>query len=153
MTAASTMSSAAALPMSITGATKNTHNPVLANSVIPITLNFHMLGDTICIPIMALIVLRTFHMPPPTYWAFAVFGMFFVLNKFAGAGIPGGTIMVSLPVLQHYLGFSEDMLAFITTFYMLVDPITTTGNVTANNLLVIFINRFFPRSTASDDEF
>lgn len=64
-----------------------------------------------------------------------------MLNKFAGAGIPGGTIMVSLPILQNYFGFSEEMLALITAFYMLIDPMTTLGNVTANNLLVVFINR------------
>jgi Na+/H+-dicarboxylate symporter len=78
-----------------------------------------------------------------------LFGAFFVLNKFAGAGIPGGTIMVSLPVLQQYLGFNEEMLALIAAFYMLIDPITTTGNVTANNLLIIFVKKMLHSKTAS----
>ena len=133
------MSSAAALPFSIEAATKNTKDPVLANSVMTITLNFHMLGDTICIPILAVIILNSFACPMPSVWTFMYFGLFFVLNKFAGAGIPGGTIMITLPVLQTWLGFNEEMLALITACYMLIDPIATSGNVAANNLLIIFI--------------
>ena len=141
MTGASTMSSAAALPFSIEAATKNTKDPVLANAVMPISLNFHMVGDTICIPILAMIIMNTFSYPMPDFLTLITFGFCFVLNKCAGAGIPGGTIMVSLPILQNYFGFSEEMLALITAFYMLIDPMTTLGNVTANNLLVVFINR------------
>lgn len=141
------MSSAAALPFSLEAATKNTKDPTLANAVMPISLNFHMVGDTICIPIMAMIILQSFSMPMPSFGKFLGFGLCFVLNKFAGAGIPSGTIMVSLPILQSYLGFNESMLALIAAFYMLIDPITTTGNVTANNLLVIYIEKFWGHIT------
>ena len=55
--------------------------------------------------------------------------------------------MVSLPILQHYLGFNEEMLAVIAAFYMLIDPITTLGNVTANNFLVIFIKKAWGKIT------
>ncbi len=141
------MSSAAALPFSIEAATRNTKNPVLANAVMPITINFHMLGDTICIPILTVIILHSFGMPMPSMSTYFIFGLCFVMNKFAGAGIPGGSIMVSLPILQHYLGFSEEMLALITAFYMLIDPITTLCNVTANNFLIIFIQSIWEKIT------
>jgi Na+/H+-dicarboxylate symporter len=141
MTGATTMSSAAALPFSIEAAAKNTKNPTLANAVMPISLNFHMVGDTICIPILAMIILNSFSCPMPSMLTFIGFGCCFVLNKFAGAGIPGGSIMISLPILQTYLGFNEEMLALITACYMLIDPLTTAGNVTANNLLIIFIEK------------
>lgn len=141
LTAFSTMSSAAALPLSLEAAEKNTKDKVLANSVVPISMNLHMLGDTICIPIMALIIMSGFGHDMPTFLEFATFGVFFVLNKFAGAGIPGGTIMVSLPVLQKTLGFTPEMLGLITAIYIVFDPIATTGNVTANGLFVIFIQK------------
>lgn len=147
ITGATTMSSAATLPFSIEAATKNTKDPVLTNAVMPISLNFHMVGDTICIPILAVIILNSFSFPMPSFTTYLFFGFCFVLNKFAGAGIPGGTIMVSLPILQHYLGFSEEMLALIAAFYMLIDPITTLGNVTANNFLVIFIKKAWGKIT------
>ena len=147
ITGATTMSSAAALPFSIEAATKNTKDPVLVNAVMPISINFHMVGDTICIPILAVIILNSFSCPLPSFSMYLFFGFCFVLNKFAGAGIPGGTIMVSLPILHHYLGFTEEMLALIAALYMLIDPITTMGNVTANNFLVIFIKKAWGKIT------
>jgi Na+/H+-dicarboxylate symporter len=152
MAGASTMSSAAALPFSIEAATQNTGDPILAQAVMPLTLNFHMVGDTICIPIMSLIILNTFQMPVPDLVGFILFGTLYVLNKFAGAGIPGGTVMVSLPILHRYLGFNEEMLALITAFYMIVDPIITAGNVTANNLLVVFIKKMLRIKTTTASE-
>ena len=141
VTAFSTMSSAAALPLSLEAAEKNTKDPILANSVVPISMNLHMLGDTICIPIMSLIIISGFGTEMPTFFEFATFGLFFVLNKFAGAGIPGGTIMVSLPILTKYLGFTPEMIGLITAIYIVFDPVATTGNVTANGLFVIFIQK------------
>ena len=154
LTAFSTMSSAAALPLSLEAAEKNIKDKILSNSIIPISMNLHMLGDTICIPIMALIIISGFGAHAPTFSEFATFGLFFVLNKFAGAGIPGGTIMVSLPILQKTLGFTPEMIGLITAIYIVFDPIATTGNVTANGLFVIFIQKilkFFKKDHGKAD--
>lgn len=147
VTAASTMSSMAALPFSIEGSTKNTKDPILPNAVLPILLNFHMMGCTTTVPMLAVMILSNFSLPLPSLSTYLLFGLMFVLNKFAGVGIPGGTVIVSLPILQHYLGFSEEMLALITAFFMLTDPLGTIANVTANNFLIIFIQKFWKRTT------
>ena len=155
ITAFSTMSSAAALPLSMEAAQKNTKDEILSRSVVPISTNLHMLGDTICIPIMALIVISMFGAHMPTFLEFAKFGVFFVFNKFAGAGIPGGTIMVSLPVLKDTLGFTGEMTGLIATIYLVFDPVATTGNVTANGLFVIYIQKilnFFKKNKAIAEE-
>ncbi|MDR2412022.1 MAG: dicarboxylate/amino acid:cation symporter [Holosporales bacterium] len=141
VTAFSTMSSAAALPFSLEAARKNTQDKALSDAVMPLTLNFHMVGDTILVPIMALLVLQAFHRPLPGIADFLLFGFFFILNKFAGGGVPSGTIMVTVPVLEKYLGFDETMTAFIIAFYGVVDPIATSGNVTANNFFVIIFQK------------
>ncbi|MDR0662224.1 MAG: dicarboxylate/amino acid:cation symporter [Holosporales bacterium] len=141
VTAFSTMSSAAALPFSLEAARKNTQDKALSDAVMPLTLNFHMVGDTILVPIMALLVLQAFHHPLPGVVDFLLFGFFFVLNKFAGGGVPSGTIMVTVPVLEKYLGFDETMTAFIIAFYGVVDPIATSGNVAANNFFVILFQK------------
>lgn len=140
-TAFSTMSSAAALPFSIEAANINTKDKVLADAVMPLTLNFHMLGDTIIVPIIAMIVMRAFDHPLPSAYNFVMFGIFFVLNKFAGGGVPSGTIMVTIPVLKEYLGFDDSMIAFIIAFYGMMDPIATSGNVAANNFFVIIFQK------------
>ena len=140
-TGLSTMSSMAALPFSIEAATKNTKDPVLSNAVMPVTINFHMVGDTIIIPTLTVMVLSGFGYPMPNFISFVYFGILFILNKFAGAGIPGGSVMVSLPILERFFGFTPEMLALMTTFYMLLDPIATATNVTANNFFVLFIQK------------
>ncbi len=142
VTAFSTMSSAAALPLSLVAAEKNTKDKVLADAVMPLTLNFHMVGDTIIIPILAMTVMIAFNHPLPSVNNFIMFGLFFILNKFAGGGVPSGTIMVTLPVLKEYLNFDDAMLAFAMAFYGIIDPIATAGNVTANNFFVVIFQKF-----------
>jgi Na+/H+-dicarboxylate symporter len=141
ITAFSTMSSAAALPLSLAAAEKNTHDKVLSDAVMPLTMNFHMVGDTILVPIMAMIVMLAFNHPLPSMFNFIMFGIFFVLNKFAGGGVPSGTIMVTVPVLKEYLGFDDTMTAFIIAFYGIIDPIATSGNVSANNFFVVIFQK------------
>jgi Na+/H+-dicarboxylate symporter len=141
VTAFSTMSSAAALPISLAAAEKNTKDKVLADAVMPLTLNFHMVGDTIVVPIMAMIVMLAFNHPLPEASNFIMFGIFFVLNKFAGGGVPSGTIMVTVPVLKEYFKFDDSMIAFIIAFYGMMDPIATSGNVAANNFFVILFQK------------
>lgn len=141
VTSFSTMSSAAALPLSLNAAEKNTHDKVLADAVMPLTLNFHMVGDTIVVPIMAMMVLLAFNHPLPDVRHFVLFGIFFVLNKFAGGGVPSGTILVTVPVLRKFLGFDDEMTSFIIAFYGVMDPIATAGNVAANNLFVIIFQK------------
>lgn len=141
VTAFSTMSSAAALPLSLNAAGKNTKDHVLSDAVMPLTMNFHMVGDTIIVPILAMIVMLAFNHPLPTVHNFIMFGIFFVLNKFAGGGVPNGTIMVTIPVLKEYLGFDDSMTAFIIAFYGVIDPIATAGNVAANNFFVVIFQK------------
>ncbi|GHU16674.1 hypothetical protein FACS189472_02250 [Alphaproteobacteria bacterium] len=141
VTAFSTMSSAAALPMSLNAAEKNTKDKVLSDAVMPLTLNFHMVGDTIIVPIIAMLVMVSMNHPLPTFSGFVMFGIFFVLNKFAGGGVPSGTIMVTVPVLQKYFNFDDSMIAFIIAFYGVVDPIATAGNVAANNFFVVIFQK------------
>ena len=86
------MSSAAAFPLSLDASEKNTKAPGLTSIAMPLTLSFHLIGDTIIVPIMCMIVLLAFNHPLPTVYNFIIFGAFFILNQFAGAGVPNATI-------------------------------------------------------------
>jgi Na+/H+-dicarboxylate symporter len=141
VTAFSTMSSAAALPLSLESAHKNTKDKVLSDAFMPLTLNFHMLGDTVIVPILAMTVMLAFNHPLPSVGNYLLFGIFFVLNKFAGGGVPSGTIMVTVPLLRDYLGFDDAMVAFAIAFYGVIDPIATCGNVAANNFFVVIFQK------------
>ena len=100
---------------------------------------------------MAMLVLLEFNHPLPSISEFILFGIFFVLNKFAGGGVPSGTIMVTVPVLKQYFGFDDSMTAFIIALYGVIDPIATSGNVAANNFFVVIFQKI--RKTVKKSSF
>lgn len=126
------MSSAAAMPLTILGTEKNSKNPDLACSIIPITVNIHLIGDCFAIPIFAFAVMKSFGMPEPAFLAYLIFASYFVLAKFSVAAVPGGGILVMLPIIEHYLGFNAEMLSLMTALYILFDPVITCANVFGN---------------------
>lgn len=126
------MSSAAALPLTILGAENNSKNPTLARSIIPLTVNIHLVGDCFAIPIFAFAVLKSFGAAEPAFLSYLVFAGYFVMAKFSVAAVPGGGILVMLPILEKYLGFNAEMLSLITALYILFDPVITCANILGN---------------------
>ncbi|MGV2432005.1 MAG UNVERIFIED_CONTAM: hypothetical protein LVQ98_00985 [Rickettsiaceae bacterium] len=62
----------------------------------------------------------------------------------------GGAIFIMIPIYQHYLSFSDEMLAIILAFNVILDPIVTSSNVIANGgLAKVFENiwRLFTNKT------
>lgn len=138
------MSSVAALPFSIKAAENNLAMPQKASIVVPSTVNVHLVGDCFFIPMMALAVMFSFGMPLPGMSQYFVFAFHFVMAKFAVAAVPGGGVLVMLPVMQHYLGFNADMLAIVTALYILFDPIITACNIYGNGAFAILFEKLTP---------
>lgn len=141
ISAFSTMSSAASMPLSIIGAEKNVKNKELAQSVIPATVNIHLIGDCFAIPIMAYAILKSFGMPDPSLTNYLIFAFYFVIAKFSVAAIPGGGIIVMLPIIQKYLHFTPDMSSLITALYILFDSVITCINVLGNGAFVKIVDK------------
>ena len=141
ITGFSTMSSAAAMPLTITGAEANAKHKDLAGATIPATVNIHLIGDCFAIPIFAYAVMKSFAMPEPTLAAYLVFLFYFVIAKFSVAAVPGGGIIVMLPVLENYLGFNTQMLSLMTALYVLFDPVVTSANVFGNGAFSLMIDK------------
>jgi Na+/H+-dicarboxylate symporter len=138
----STMSSAASMPLSIIGSEKNTADKDLAHTVVPVTASIHLIGDCIAIPCFAFAVLKNYGHLEPTLFTYLIFTFYFVMAKFSVAAVPGGGIIVMLPILEHHLGFSGEMLSLITALYILFDPVITAANVMGNGVFVKFMDRF-----------
>lgn len=154
ITGFSTMSSAAAMPLTILGAENNVYNKDLVRAIIPATVNIHLIGDCFAIPIFAFAILKSFGMPEPTLFSYLIFMCYFVLAKFSVAAIPAGGIIVMLPVLETYLGFNANMLSLITALYILFDPIVTSANILGNGAFAKAIDKlvgivFKPKTRAS----
>ncbi len=137
----STMSSAASMPLTIMSAENNAKNKDIARSVIPATVNIHLVGDCFAIPIFAYAVLKSYGMEEPSLMNYLIFAFYFVLAKFSVAAIPGGGIIVMLPILETYLGFNADMMSFITALYILFDPVITCANVLGNGAFAKMVDR------------
>jgi len=137
----STMSSAAAMPLTIIGAEKNCENKDLARSVIPATVNIHLIGDCFAIPIFAYAVLKNFGFAQPSEIGYLYFAVYFVLAKFSVAAIPSGGILVMLPILKDHLSFTPEMLSLITALYILFDPVITCANVLGNGAFAMILDK------------
>lgn len=147
----STMSSAASMPLTLSAAEKNTGNPAFARTVIPMTANNHLIGDSLFIPLVALMVLMNSQGSLPSPLAYLPFAIHFVLAKFAVAAVPGGGILVMLPILEKYLGLEPEPLSLITTLYILFDPIITSANVAGNGAFAILLGKFFRKKSISQE--
>jgi Na+/H+-dicarboxylate symporter len=137
----STMSSAAAMPLTFRAGEQNTGNEKLVKVVTPTTASIHLVGDSIGVPLISLTILLAFGYPFPDLSAYLVFVLYFILAKFAVSAVPGGGMVVMLPYIQKYLGFNDPMLALIMAIYLLFDPIFTSTNVMGNNAFLIIFNR------------
>lgn len=142
------MSSAASMPLTILGAEKNSKNIDVARSIIPLTVNIHLIGDCFAIPIFAFAVMKSFGVSEPAFLSYLIFAAYFVLAKFSVAAVPGGGILVMLPILETYLGFNADMLSLITALYILFDPVITCANVLGNGGFAMGVERLFKAEPA-----
>lgn len=147
-----TMSSVAAMPLTILGVEKSAKRPEVAASVIPATVNIHLVGDCFAIPIFAFAVLKGFGVEAPTLYEYLIFTLFFVLAKFSVASVPGGGILVMIPILEAYLGFDAQMVAFITALYILFDPVITCANILGNAAFALGIDRLSCKFIKDSDE-
>lgn len=143
ITGFTTMSSAAAMPVTLIATEKNTSSLQIPRLVVPITVNIHLIGDCIAIPIMALAIMVSFGVGLPDFHTYLVFAGYFVLAKFAVAAVPGGGIIVMVPILERQLGFNAEMVSLITALYILLDSVTTSMNVMGNGAFSIIMKNIF----------
>lgn len=141
LVAFSTMSSAATMPLTLEAAEKNTRNKEIAHMMISATTNIHHVGDSVCIPILIATVLSINGLEPMNYSAFLVFLMYYMIARFGVASVPGGEIIVLLPILEGHFGFTDSMSGLLTTLYILIDPFITVTNVLSNGALAIFMDK------------
>ncbi|NCP61955.1 MAG: dicarboxylate/amino acid:cation symporter [Alphaproteobacteria bacterium] len=142
VTGFSTMSSASALPLITTASEKTSKNPVV-NGIVPLSINIHMIGDCFSLSILALAIMVSFGHPLPDTSTFLTFVFFFVIARFSVAAVPGGGVLVVLPVLESALGFSPEMLSLILALYILFDPVATSANVFGNGAFALLFEKVY----------
>ena len=145
VTAFSTMSSTVTIPVSVKAAEENTGNRSLSLMAMPIMANVHLLGDSISTPTLAMVTMLMFTGALPNFAQYMAFVFYFCTTMFAVSGIPGGGIIVMIPVLKSQLGFTPDMISIIMALYLLLDSFGTAANVMGDGALVIIVNKILKR--------
>jgi Na+/H+-dicarboxylate symporter len=95
--------------------------------------------------------MKSFHVAEPSLFTYLSFALYFVIAKFSVAAIPGGGIIVMLPILENIFGFTPEMSSLITALYILFDPIITSANIAGNGAFAMVLNKisnlqFFKKS-------
>ena len=152
LTGFSTMSSAATLPVTLKCVEANTRNPQLTNFVVPATANVHMIGDGINITLTALALLAMSGTPLPSFTAFLAYVGAYVVTKFSGSGVPGGGMIILLPVVEKHLGLSSELCSLVATLYILQDSLMTASNVAGNGALALIANKLFAKKFISSKD-
>lgn len=145
LTGFTTMSSASTMPLVIDAVEKNTTEPSTPG-VVPISINTHLVGDCFSMAIQAIAILISFGYDLPSLPDFLLFAVFFVMARFAVAGVPGGGVLITLPVFEKYLGFSGEMLSLITALYILFDPLITPVNVLGHGTFAQLFEKLYKKA-------
>lgn len=136
LTGFSTMSSAAAMPVTLQATEKNLHQEGAPASygqfVIPFTTNIHLIGDGISLSLTALTLLYMSGTPLPSLQSYLIFTFWYCLAKFSTAAVPGAGVLIILPVMQNYLHLSAELNSVLTTIYILKDGLLTATNIMGN---------------------
>lgn len=141
LTGFTTMSSSATMPVTLAGIEKNLKDPDFANFFTPATANPHMAGDGLSIIIIAMALLLMSGHELPSLSVFWVYALHYCLVKFSAAGVPGGGVIVILPVVQDCLGLDATLVPLLQTIYMLQDPVLTSTNVMGNGAFSLIAHR------------
>lgn len=88
-------------------------------------------------------MLKNYGIDEPSFINYLLFAFYFVLAKFSVAAVPGGGILVMLPILESYLGFNAEMMSLITALYILFDPVITSSNVLGNGAFSMVIEKVY----------
>lgn len=143
ITAFSTMSSAVTMPLTLIATRKNVHDPDVVDFVIPSTVNFHLIGDCIAMPIFFMAIMLSFGYGLPTASAYFIFSLYYSVARFSAAAIPGGGALILMPLLETQFDFTGDMLGLVPTLNLMFDPMITAMNVLGNGAFAIIFSKIY----------
>jgi Na+/H+-dicarboxylate symporter len=84
----------------------------------------------------------------PDFATILVFILLLAVIEVGAVGIPGGSILASLGVLQSVLGFGDPEIGLMLTLFAIQDSFAAAGNVTGDGALTMIVNRFFGKKDA-----
>lgn len=143
-TAMGTMSSAATIPVSLRQGRKlDGMNSKIAEFVMPLCANIHSAGAALTLTISAVTVALITQGTLPDVSLIAVFIIVLGVILTGAAGVPGGSVLATLGILQSILGFDETALGLMLALFMVQDTLGTATNITGDGAIAQIVNRLF----------
>jgi Na+/H+-dicarboxylate symporter len=143
LTAMGTQSSAASLGVAIEAAKKS---DVLRDDVrdfsIPLFANTHFCGSVLDLVFLVIIISQILYGALPSVETLAVFIPLLGIFAIGAPGLPGGTVVASLGLIQSVLGFDEAGIALLLTVFALQDSFGTANNITSDGALTLFLTAY-----------
>ncbi|MCR4942573.1 MAG: dicarboxylate/amino acid:cation symporter [Campylobacter sp.] len=151
LTAVGTMSSAATLPVALECARKST---VLRKDLIgfgiPLFANIHLCGSVLTEMFFIFIVSGMVFGAYPSIATLAVFILLFGIFAVGAPGVPGGTVVASLGIVESiicvYFGATPEQTAtfvgMLLAIFALQDSFGTACNVTGDGALTLFLTGY-----------
>jgi len=152
-TALGTMSSAATLPVALKQAkTVPYMKKSIADFVIPLCNTVHLSGAAMAITISAFTVsqMTTGQLPP--IGVVVTFIILLGIIEVGAVGVPGGSVLAALGILQSSLGFDEAALGLMLTLFMIQDSFGTATNVVGDGAIGMIVNKIFGKDEAAQTE-
>lgn len=143
--AASTMSSAATIPVTLRSVKLNGVRAYIADFGVPLCATIHLCGSMITLTSCAVAVsLISPGLALPTFAAMVPFILALGFVMIAAPGVPGGGVMAALGLLASMLGFDETAIGLMIALYVAQDSLGTAANVTGDGALLLLVDKFTP---------
>jgi Na+/H+-dicarboxylate symporter len=146
-----TMSRVVSLPVILNSAEKNCKNPLIARVTAPMIMNAHAIGECISLPIVILTVMKINDLVVPDFATYLKFAIVLALAQFSAVSIPGGSLIILMPFLSSYFGFSQDMIALMFAFDIFFDSIGTAMNTFGDLAFISFIDKIWAKFSKKDE--
>lgn len=151
-TAMGTMSSAVTMPVSLKQAKTVPYlNKKIADFVMPLCANVHLSGAAMTLTISAITVslLTTGSLPP--IGLIISFILILGVIEVGAVGVPGGSALAAIGILQSTLGFDEAAIGLMLALFMIQDSFGTATNIAGDGAIAMIVNRFFGKEDESSE--
>lgn len=153
VTGMGTMSSAVTMPVALRGAQSvKSIDAEITSFTIPLFNTLHQSASGIGIATGAITVLMLTTGSLPGVGVLVGFVLVLSVIQVGAVGVPGGSILAAVGVLQSTLGFGDAQIALMFTLFAIQDSFATAGNVTGDGALTMIINRFFGKGRSVCEE-
>ena len=142
LTALGTQSSVATIPVTLEQTVRNGVRKSVANFVVPLCATIHMSGGTITITSCAMAIMVVNGIPF-SFTTMIGFIMMLGITMVAAPGVPSGSVIAALGLLQTMLGFDQTLLSLMIALYVPQDSFGTACNVTGDGAIAVIVNRIY----------